>query len=269
MGITGNCLGWIKAFLENRTQFVRVNGIDSSKIFVSSGVPQGSVIAPTLFICYINSLIFQCKFTTCKLFADDSKIYLRSDIPGNPALIQTDLNNISSWMREWQLNLSLSKCTVLHASQESKITEYTIYSLSLLKSSSVRDLGVFISNNLKPSTHCQKIAADAMKVSACIFRNFLNKETDFLKHMYLAFVLPKVSYATVVWSPWLKKDINVIERVQRSYTSKIPEIKGSYAERLKLLNLQSLELRRLCTDLVEVFKIFYGATCLQKSKFLK
>ena len=269
MGITGYCYSWIKAFLANREQYVRVDGMDSCKMPVTSGVPQGSVIAPILFICYINEVTFRCKYSTCKLFADDSKIYIRSDISGNPALLQTDLNNICSWMREWQLKLSIEKCSVLHAARNPTITQYTVENLHLTTASKVKDLGIHISRNLKPALHCQKIAIDAMKISACIFRNFLCRDIDFLKHMYLAFVLPKVSYATVIWSPWLKKDINIIESVQRSYTSKIPGIQGNYSERLCLLSLEPLELRRLHTDLIEVFKIFHGITSLQKSKFFE
>jgi hypothetical protein len=87
--------------------------------------------------------------------------------------------------------------------------------------------------------------------------------------MFVSFVRPKVEYASVIWCPWLKKDINLIERVQRSFTYRIPGINGSYSERLKILELESLELRRLYTDLTEVFKIFHGISDLVRTDFLQ
>jgi hypothetical protein len=170
-------------------------------------------------------------------------------------------------MREWQLNLSIGKCSVLQVARNPTQTRYTIDNAELAVVEQMKDLGIYITSNLKPSLHCQKIATDAFKTSACILRNFSIKERDFLKQMFTAFVRPKIEYATVVWSPWLKKDINLIERVQRSYSFKIPGVRGSYSERLQMLNLEPLQLRRLYTDLIEVFKIFHGISALHISDF--
>jgi ribonuclease P/MRP protein subunit RPP40 len=81
--------------------------------------------------------------------------------------------------------------------------------------------------------------------------------------MFITFVRPKVEYATVIWSPWHKKDINLVERVQRSFTCRIPGLLGPYNERLLTLNLQSLELRRIIFDLTEVYKIMHGLSELK------
>ena len=267
MGITGYCLGWIRAFLSNRRQYVCIEGICSSEIAVTSGVPQGSVLSPYLFGAFIDGLIRTVCYSTCKLFADDAKIYIRSDIPQNPALLQIDLNSVSNWTREWQLKLSIEKCSTLHIARNPMQTRYTIDNFELTTVQQAKDLGIYITSNLKPSLHCQKIAAEAFKISACILRNFSVKEREFLKQMFITFVRPKVEYATIIWSPWLKKDINLIERVQRTFTFKIPGIRGSYSERLRSLDLEPLQLRRIYADLVEVFKIYHGISALHFSDF--
>src|SRR5271170_2984083 len=87
--------------------------------------------------------------------------------------------------------------------------------------------------------------------------------------MFTTFVRPQVEYATVVWSPWHKSDINLIERVQRSFTSKMPGMAGSYSTRLTSLKLQSLELRRLIFDLVETYKILHGHSPLNTNDFFQ
>ena len=124
------------------------------------------------------------------------------------------------------MNLSINKCTVLHASRGPVTTQYTIDNNPLNVSHAVKDLGVYISSNLKPSYHCQKIVLEAFKISSCIYRNFLVKNPKFLRQMFITFIRPKVEYATVIWSPWYKKDVNLIERVQKSFTSKVPGING-------------------------------------------
>jgi hypothetical protein len=269
MGVSGYCLGWIRCFLSDRSQYVSIEGICSAKIAVTSGVPQGGVLSPTLFAGYVDSLTHRIFYSGIKLFADDAKMYLRTDIALNPALLQMDLNNVCNWAREWQLNLSISKCTVLCAARNPTQTMYSVNETQLTVSEQVKDLGVYISSNLKPSFHCQKIRVDALRVSSCIFRNFSVKQKDFLKQMFVTFVRPKLEYASVTWCPWLKKDINLIERVQRSFTYKIPDSNGSYPERLITLELESLELRRLYTDLTEVFKIFHGISDLDKTDLFK
>lgn len=269
MGIIGNCLGWIQAFLANRTQYVYVDGQRSSKVAVSSGVPQGSVLSPVCFSTYINDLLSVLHFSSGKLYADDAKVYTRSDIANNPLLLQMDLDAISDWARKWQLDLSIGKCAVLHIARNPTRSFYSIGNTILTPSEYIKDLGVFISRNLKPSHHCQSIAMNALRTSACIFRNFTTRSHEFLTQMFVSFVRSKVEYATTVWSPWLQKDIDLIEHVQRSYTYRILHTRGNYAERLHNLNLESLEIRRLYFDLVEVFKIIHGISDISCHEFFE
>ena len=96
-------LSWIHAFLSNRTQLVSVNNVLSNPIEVSSGVPQGSVLGPTLFLLYINDLVDTIKHSQIMLFADDLKIF---NLSSKHDLLQSDLNNLSLWSTKWQLPIS-------------------------------------------------------------------------------------------------------------------------------------------------------------------
>ena len=109
-GIEGNILAWIRAFLSNRVQRVRVGGAISSTEKVISGIPQGSILGPILFTIFINDLP-DCIESTCKVFADDTKIYNK---PENANILQEDLNKLQTWSEKWQLGFNVSKCKTLH-----------------------------------------------------------------------------------------------------------------------------------------------------------
>jgi hypothetical protein len=156
MGINGYCLGWIRAFLTGRIEVVCVEGQNSDPAQVTSGVPQGGVLSPTFFLCYVNDLLFKLRYSKGKLYADDAKICLRSDHLNNPLHLQEDLNAIADWARDWQMRLSIGKCTVMHAARNPSHNLYHIGDTSLSTSAQVKDLGVYISSNLRPSYHCQK-----------------------------------------------------------------------------------------------------------------
>ena len=161
-----------------------------------------------------------------------------------------------------QLSLSISKCAILNLGCRNNIVPLT-YSISntvLENVSSMRDLGVIMSNDLKWATHCTTIAKKASARMNCLLRSFESKSTPFLLQLYKTFVRPKLEYASPVWSPYMLKDIRLIESVQRQFTSRLPELaklKLSYPDRLSHLKLERLDLRRLKADLVLVHKLLY------------
>jgi hypothetical protein len=214
-------------------------------------------------------MLFKLSSSKAKLFADDAKIYIQNDSGINTAHLQDDLNEISRWSNTWQLSLSITKCNVLHAARHPHPSQYSIDNIPITNTEHAKDLGVYISSDLKFSYQCQKVASAALRASSCILRNFTVKNTEFLRQMFITFVRPQVEYATVVWSPWHKADINLIERVQRSFTSKMPGIAGPYPTRLGTLKLQRLELRRLIFDLIEAYKILHGHSPLKPNDFFQ
>ena len=115
-GIRGDTLKWIKAFLDNWKQAVVINGMNSDCKPVSSGVPQGSVLGPILFLVYINDLPEQVK-SRVRLFADDTamNLALSSHIEGQ--VLQNDLLSLEKWEKMWDMNFNPSKCQVLHVTR--------------------------------------------------------------------------------------------------------------------------------------------------------
>jgi hypothetical protein len=210
---------------------------------------------------YINQLPKIVQNSTVYLFADDCKLHICYDRRSQPLLLQTDLQQILLWSESMQLKLSLPKCSILNLGKRTHKPVYEIGSVTLENFDSIRDLGIIIDSELKFSLHCSTIVKKASSRMNCIFRAFETRDANFLLQMYKTFVRPKLEYASPCWSPYLLKDINLIESVQRSFTRRIPNmgrLKLSYKERLEKLGLESLQLRRLHTDLVFVYKLLYG-----------
>jgi hypothetical protein len=226
----------------------------SEPIPVSSGVPQGSVLGPTLFLIYINDLVDTIKQSQITLFADDLKIYNTSD---KQHLLQSDLDSLSSWASEWQLNISYSKSNVLYLGKNNPKHLYLLNANPLEDVGvSYKDLGVYISNNLGNSIQCKNIVSKASRVSALVFRSFTSKDRNLLIRAFKTYVRPLLEYATVVWTPHLICDIKSVENVQRRVTKRVlRNFNLSYDDRLHALNLERLELRRIHFDAIMAYNI--------------
>ena len=127
-GITGNTQNWIKSFLSNRKQRVSVNGALSDITDVTSGVPQGSVLGPVLFLLYINDINGNIK-SSIRLFADDSIIYRKISSKTDHEILQTDLSQLQTWSDKWQMEFNVSKCVHLPITNKTKPSTHK-YSLS-------------------------------------------------------------------------------------------------------------------------------------------
>ena len=148
-GIRGKTLSWVKDFLDSRSQAVVLNGVKSDKIAVSSGVPQGSVLGPILFLAYINDLPDQVK-SRVRLFADDTAIYLAINSEGESTILQNDLHTLGIWEKRWDMSFNPSKCQVLHITRAKCPiqTRYILHGTVLESVPSAKYLGVTISDNL-------------------------------------------------------------------------------------------------------------------------
>ena len=111
-GISGPTLYWVKSFLSNRTQHVSINGSHSALANVTSGVPQGSVLGPVLFLLYINDITNQIQ-SNIRLFADNSIVYREIRSPADHHILQTDIQKLTDWSNKWQMNFNTSKCHLL------------------------------------------------------------------------------------------------------------------------------------------------------------
>ena len=148
-GVRGNLLEWIRSFLSGRTQRVLVEGHSSSNAPVTSGVPQGTVLGPLLFLAYINDLLGKVKLTA-RLFADDCLLYRTIKTEDDAKQLQNDLNNLQHWESDWLMHFNPDKCEVIRITtkRNQRITPYYIHGKELAITSKAKYLGVNISNNL-------------------------------------------------------------------------------------------------------------------------
>jgi ribonuclease P/MRP protein subunit RPP40 len=262
-GIQGALLHWITDFLSNRKQKVSVNGSSSGWMDVTSGISQGSVLGPILFIIYINDLPDAIQ-NVAFLFADDTKMF--SGISGGEDhnTLQQDLNRLTSWSATWQLQFNIDKCKVVHYGRNNPQYPYKMVShlgeeLDLASSKEEKDLGVIFDPTLKFSIHVAAVCKKGNQMVGIVRRSFKYLDKKMFLNLYKSLIRPRLEYANAVWSPLLKSDITQLEKVQRRATTLLRELKDlPYEQRLQALELPSLVYRRLRGDMIQTFKILHG-----------
>ena len=263
---------WIGRFLANRSQAVKVNGHLSNSGDVTSGVPQGSVLGPTLFLIYINDVVdaFTDNSVKYKLFADDIKLYSTSSSPHSSSL-QTAIDRLVLWSEKWQLQLAPDKClqaSIKTSGSSTMPNKYSICSRPISFTDNIRDLGVLIDSKLAFKAHINKIIHQAFVRTRLILKCFCSRDKRILTRAYCTYVRPILEYCSPVWSPHNKQLITKIERVQRFFTRTIPGLRTlPYMIRLHKLGLKTLEHRRLIHDLCLCHKIIYNFTHCTIPKF--
>ena len=258
MGIQGKVLSWISAFLSNRTQRVLVNGMKSRPVRVISGVPQGTVLGPLLFIIYINDISEIIKTCRIKIFADDSKLQHNIKTADDRKKLQTDLEAMIKWSKDNNMELNEGKFQLMHHGYNDTLKDdYTLPPGTIITSSNtVRDLGIMINDKLSWRDHYYKMIKEAKKYAGWILRTFSSRSKQIILPLYSSFVRSRLEYSCPLWMPHMKKDIMAIEAVQRSITAKIYEVSEmNYWDRLKALKLYSLQRRRERYSIIHVWKV--------------
>ena len=264
---------WLQNFLTDRFQHVIINNSLSKPLRVFSGVPQGSVIGPLLFVMFFNDI------TTCatsledkggiSLFADDAKLF-------SPSMesLQDSLNKLYYWTEDFQLRLAPHKCYLLQIRKPSVTCQSSaifLNNMQLQSTDHIKDLGIIISNNLTWSKHIHSIYTKASARSYHILKSFKSKNIYTLIKLFKTYVRPLLEFNTPVWSPYLKKDIDRIESVQRHFTKRACQRCNiaftSYDDRLLKLKMNSLQYRRISFDIIQVYKMFYGISDLNFNDF--
>jgi hypothetical protein len=269
-GIEGKLLAWVEAFLTGREQMVRVNGELSSSKAVISGIPQGSVLGPLLFVIYINDLpdVVQSNIL---LFADDTKIFNKVSSIDDATALQKDIDALNRWSDMWLLRFNTDKCHVLTMGKFHNITHthrYTLYGDELEHVFEEKDLGVIIDMELTFEEHIATKVKKANGIMGLIRRSFSFLDGETFKKLYTSFVRPHLEYANPVWSPHLRKHIKMLESVQERATKSVDGLKNlGYSERLKKLELPTLQHRRQRGDMIQVWKHFnsYDRSTLSSS----
>lgn len=269
VGITGSISDWVQNWLRDRTQRVVVGGVCSEQGIVGSGVPQGSVLGPLLFLIYINDLDRDIESTLVK-FADDTKLGGLANSLESTKVIQEDLNRIQKWSETWQMKFNITKCKVLHVGNKNVRQDYFMGGTKLECAQVEKDLGVIVDQSLSSSSQCAAAVKKANRMLGYIAKSIEYKSKDVILSLYNTFVRPHLEYCVQFWGPYHKKDIEALEKVQRRATRLIPCIKDkSYEERLKMLNLFKLSKRRLRGDLIETFKFLKGINKVNYRRFFR
>ena len=271
-GIRGDTLNWIKDFSDNRKQAVVINGINSDEVPVSSGVPQGSILGPILFLAYINDLLEQVK-SRVRLFADDTAMYLAISSTTEGQVLQTDLACLEQWEKMWDMQFYPSKCQVLHITKKVKPlnTKYILHTVELESAPAVNYLGVTIADDLSWSPHIDNTTKKANQTLGFLKRNIRVHIKDLKSVAYKTLVRPQLEYASTVWYPYQDKDINKVEAVQRraaKWAIRDYKYTSSVTAMLKDLNWRPLDQRRIDSRLLMMYKVTYDLVAIPAPEYL-
>ncbi len=211
-GVKGPLHTWLSNFLTQRHMRVVLEGETSDEVPVISGVPQGTVLGPLLFLCHINDLPDRVQ-SQVRLFADDCLIYRDIKSPCDHHILQNDLTALESWARDWGMRFNAKKCYVLSVKHKSQ-HYYTLDNTILQRVSSNPYLGIEFSEDMKWSTHISKITSKACTTISFLHRNLRHCPISCQRNTYLSLVRSIIEYGAVMWNPYLQQDIDCLDRVQ-------------------------------------------------------
>lgn len=282
LGIRGSLLKWFQSYLSDRHMCVKVNNSFSRLYPCPSGVPQGGVLSPLLFLAYTHDIpryVNSHPLVKVQIYADDIKIYGIYNNHNHSEIYQAlslSIIKMMKWAADWDIPVNLSKTCVFHiGSREFNI--YKFNDMAFNNREEIRDLGVTLKSDLNFEAYIDLIVRKAYAAMFTICRNTECCSSQILIKLYKAYVVPILEYASQIWSPTTKKLQRRIEKVQQTFTKILvykcspnpehPQVIPNYKRRLSLFKLNTLFYRRIFTDLVFAFKILKGETKLRPSKY--
>ena len=275
-GVRGQANNWVKSFLSDRKQQVVLEGVSSGKEDVVSGVPQGTVLGPLLFLTYINDMPSTTK-SDIRLFADDSMLYREIAEPADQRQLQKDLSALEKWENDWQMRFNPSKCIVIQVHPQKKAPsnfQYKLHDQVLEKVESGKYLGVNISEDLLWDKHIHGVAAKGNRILGFLRRNLKDCTKTVKITSYTTILRPSLEYASVLWDPSTQTNSKIVEQVQRrtarfvhnDYSSRTP---GCVTRMLKDLKWESLEQRRKNNRLAMLYRINKNLVDITSTKYLR
>lgn len=271
-GISGRTHSWITAFLSNRTQAVVIENAHSDKVNVGSGVPQGSVLGPVLFLLFINDITDNIT-STIRLFADDCTIYrpIRSKLDHQK--LQEDLTKLTTWESKWKMEFNVSKCNVMHITRSRRplITPYNMHGEHLEVVHDTKYLGLTIKDDLNWNSHINNIVAGSNQVQGMLSRNIKKAPQQTKITAVNTLIRPKVEYGAAIWDPFTNENIDKLERVQRRaarYVCNNYSYEASVTAMMNQLNWIPLQQRRQNIRLCWMYKITYGLVAVPLENYL-
>ena len=259
-------IGWLRCYLTDRLQRVVVNGSHSNLSKVLSGVPQGSILGPLLFILFINPICTQLLLTSkMLLYADDILIYRSVNSHADFTLLQQDVSLIYDWISDnyLTLNADKSKWMLLTRKMEPlQCNDLLLGKVSIERVAQYKYLGVLITSDLSWSAHVEMVSKKARQLIGSIYRKFYSCcDFDSLLKLYKAYVLPVLSYCSCVWDPYLSRDKELLESVQK-FALRVcsKQWEAPYSQLLKLSQLPSLSIMRSIQKLCLMYQIVNNLT---------
>ena len=272
-GISGSIATWIETFLIGRTQQVVVNGATSSSTVVTSGVPQGTVLGPLLFLLYINDLPDNLS-TSARLFADYFILYTPIRTQNESSLLQNDLLKLQKWQDKWLMKFNPGKCyTMILATTTPTPNMYTLCGQTLTSVDSHCYLGIHLTNTLHWTAQTKAASTKAQQTLGVVRRN-LNKCPTHIKAVaYTSLVRPIIEYASAAWDPHSQNNIKTLERIQRQAarfcTNNYSREQWSVTKLLQELGWETLQTRRKSKRITTLYKMDHNIIDIPLDQYIK
>ena len=261
-GIHGRLLSWLTSFLDHRVQHVVVDGCVSNSNPVLSGVPQGTVLGPLLFLIYINDIADNLSpGSSLRLFADDSLLYREIKSPIDSVILQKDLDSLQEWETLNKMEFHPGKCQLLRLTNKKKpiLTDYKIHNISLKSFESVKYLGVTIDSKLSWSDQINALYNKASRMLGFLERNFYKCPKNVKEKVFNALVRPLLDYGCTAWDPyrgWQSDKLEKInKRAARFVTGNHNRVHGQTSQNMRALGWPPLSERRAKNKLIMLHKI--------------
>lgn len=266
-GITGQINNWVQSFLTDRRQAVVVDGATSEFVPVKSGVPQGSVLGPCLFLLFINDLP-KGLTSTARLFADDTACHKAICKAADQTDLQNDLNQLALWEEKWLMSFHPDKCEAMHFGK--KLTAaYHLRDHTLHTTSEAKYLGVMVSTDLNWGKHVSCVAKKANKTLGFLRRNLKISSISIKDRAFKALVRPQLEYACQVWDPHYNTDKMTLEKILRRAARWVvnrhrqtSSVDGMFDQ----LNWTPLEERRRKARLTTFYKYHHGEVVIDTAR---
>ena len=261
MGIKGNIYQWLKSFLLNRVQCVSVDGTLSDPQPVISGVPQGSVLGPLIFLILIGDIDSEVLHAVIKSFADDTRATKGINSLDDVQNLQEDLDKIYKWSKDNSMELNDLKFELLRYGLNLllKNSGYTTPNGDAITTKTeVKDLGVIMSNDGLFTKQIDAVCVKAKNVISWILRTFKTRCHSAMMTLYKSLVIPLLEYCSVLWSPLGAGQIQKLEMMQWSFLRKFTSHGKNYWDCLKSNRIYSLQRRRDRYRIIYIWKVLEG-----------